>query len=60
MAKVQSKNKSQLFREMIQVYEQHQLEQRVSGAPQRYGTGQARRKGVLTEADVEAIVFKGR
>ena len=59
MAKIQSKNKSQLFRDMIQVYEQHQLEQEFLEL-QRYGTGQARRKGVLTEAEVEAMVFKDR
>ena len=59
MAKIQSKNKSQLFRDMIQVYEQHQLEQEFQEL-QRYGTRQARGKGVLTEAEVEAMVFKDR
>ena len=27
---------------------------------QRYGARQARRKGILTEADVEALVFQDR
>jgi metal-responsive CopG/Arc/MetJ family transcriptional regulator len=59
MAKAESKNKSQLFREMIQTYEQHRLEEEFFEL-QRYGIRQARKKGVLTEADIDALVFKGR
>ncbi len=59
MAKGQAKNKSQLFREMIQVYEQRRLEEEFYEL-QRYGARQARKKGLLTEADVEAVVFKDR
>ncbi len=59
LAKAQAKNKSQLFRDMIQVYEQHRLEEEFFEL-QRYGARQARRKGKLTEADVEAVVFKDR
>ncbi len=59
MAKVESKNKSQLFRDMIQVYEQHQSEAEFLDL-QRYGARQARKKGLLTEEDIEALVFKDR
>ena len=58
-AKTEAKNKSQLFREMVSVYEQRRLENEFL-ALQRYGAKQARKKGVLTEADVEALVFQDR
>ncbi len=54
MAKAQSKNKSQLFRDMIQTYEQRALGEEFFEL-QRYGARPARKKGVLTEADVEAL-----
>ncbi len=59
LAKEEAKNKSQLFREMVSVYEQRRRENEFL-ALQRYGTKQARRKGILTEADVEALVFQDR
>ena len=59
LAKAESKNKSQLFREMVSVYEQHRREEEFFRL-QRYGAKQARKKGVLTEADVEALVFQDR
>lgn len=59
MAKAQAKNKSQLFRDMIQVYEQHRVEEEFLEL-QHYGARQARKKGILTEADVEAMVFRNR
>lgn len=59
LAKAEAKNKSQLFREMVSVYERHRLEDEFL-ALQRYGSRQARKKGVLTEADVEALVFQDR
>lgn len=58
LAKTAAKNKSQLFREMVSVYEQRQREDEFL-ALQRYGAKQARKKGLLTEADVEALVFQG-
>ena len=58
LAKAEAKNKSQLFREMVSVYEQHRREGEFL-ALQRYGTKQARKKGVLTEADVEALIRLG-
>lgn len=59
LAKAEAKNKSQLFREMISVYEQRRREEEFF-ALQRYGARQARKKGVLTEDDVEALVFQDR
>lgn len=58
-AKTEAKNKSQLFRDMFRTYQQHRLEQEFLEL-QRYGASQARTKRVLTEADVEALVFQGR
>lgn len=59
LAKAEAKNKSQLFREMVSVYERQRTIEEFH-ALQRYGIKQARKKGVLTEADVEALVFQGR
>ena len=58
LAKAEAKNKSQLFREMVFVYEQRRRENKFL-ALQRYGAKQARKKGVLTEADVEALIRLG-
>lgn len=58
-AKAEAKNKSQLFRDMFRAYEQRRLEQEFFEL-QRYGARQARKKGILTEADVEALVFRDR
>lgn len=58
-AKAEAKNKSQLFRDMFRAYEQRRLEQEFFEL-QRYGARQARKKGILTEADVEALVFRAR
>ena len=59
LAKAESKNKSQLFREMLTTYERRRREERFLEL-QRYGVKRARKKGVLTEADVEKLVFQGR
>ena len=59
LAKAEAKNKNQLFREMISVYEQRRREEEFF-ALQRYGARQARKKVMLTEADVEALVFQNR
>ena len=58
-AKAEAKNKSQLFRDMFRAYEQRRLEQEFFEL-QHYGVRQARKKGILTEADVEALVFRDR
>jgi metal-responsive CopG/Arc/MetJ family transcriptional regulator len=59
LAKAEAKNKSQLFREMVSIYEQRRQEEAFL-ALQRYGARQGRKKGVLTEADVEALIFQDR
>jgi metal-responsive CopG/Arc/MetJ family transcriptional regulator len=58
LAKDEAKNKSQLFREMVSVYERRREDEFL--ALQRYGAKQARKKSVLTEADVESLVFQDR
>jgi len=59
LAKAESKNKSQLFREMFTTYERRRQEERFL-ALQCYGVKKAKKKGVLTEADVEKLVFQDR
>ncbi len=59
LAQQQAKNKSQLFREMFFLYKEQTLEKEFFEL-QRYGTKLARRRGVLTEEDVERIVFEDR
>lgn len=59
LAKREAKNKSQLFRDMFGTYERQRREDEFL-ALQRYGARQARKKGVLTEADVERLVLQGR
>jgi metal-responsive CopG/Arc/MetJ family transcriptional regulator len=59
LAKAEAKNKSQLFRDMFQTYQQRRMELEFFEL-QRYGVRQAREKGILTEADVEALVLQGR
>lgn len=59
MAKAEAKNNSQLFREMVQTYEQRRAEEEFF-ALQRYGARQARKQGILTEAEVEELVFRDR
>ena len=59
LAKAEAKNKSQLFREIASVYERQRKTEEFH-ALRRYGVKHARKKGVLTEADVEALVFQDR
>ncbi len=59
LAKAEAKNKSQLFRDMFRAYQQQRLEEEFFEL-QRYGAKQARKKGILTEADVEALVLQDR
>ena len=59
LAKTESKSRSQLFRDMLKSYESSRLEEEFFEL-QRYGTRKARKKGILTEADVEALVFSDR
>jgi predicted DNA-binding protein len=59
LAQQEAKNKSQLFREMFLFYKAQTLEQEFYDL-QRQGAKLARKKGILTERDVERIVFEGR
>lgn len=55
----EAKNKSQLFRDMFSLYREKVLEREFFDL-QRYGAKKAREKGILTEKDVEKIVFEDR
>jgi hypothetical protein len=55
----EAKNKSQLFRDMFSLYREKTLEREFFDL-QRYGAKMAREKGILSEKDVERIVFEGR
>ena len=59
LARQEAKNKSQLFREMFLLYKTRTLEQEFYDL-QRQGTRLARKKAILTEKDVERIVFEDR
>jgi len=59
LAKRLAKNRSVLFREMFLAYKR-QAQEKEFRELQRYGSGLARKKGLLTEADVERLVFEGR
>jgi len=59
LARTEAKNKNQLFREMLTVYERQRREEQFHEL-QQYGVKKARKQGVLTEADVEKLVFQGR
>ncbi len=55
----EGRNKSELFREMLRVYRMYQ-ETRTFESLQRYGAAQARRRGVMTEKDVERLIAEAR
>jgi len=59
LAKKLAKNKSVLFREMFLAYKRQHLKEEFQEL-QTYGAEIARQKGILTESDVEKIVFQGR
>ena len=59
LAKRLAKNRSVLFREMFLAYKRQALEKEFQDI-QTYGARLARKKGLLTEADVEKLVFEGR
>jgi hypothetical protein len=59
IADQEAKNKSQLFRDMFSFYREKTLEREFFDL-QRYGARMARQKSILTEKDVEKIVFEGR
>jgi metal-responsive CopG/Arc/MetJ family transcriptional regulator len=59
LARQEAKNKSQLFREMFSLY-QTRAREREFFELQRAGAKLARDRGILTEEDVERIVFGSR
>lgn len=59
LAQKEAKNRSQLFRDMFLLYKTKALEQEFFDL-QREGARLARKKGILTEKDVERIVFEDR
>jgi metal-responsive CopG/Arc/MetJ family transcriptional regulator len=59
VAKTKAKGKSELFRDMFGAYLQRQQEAEFFEL-QRYGARKARRKRVLTEADVESMLSENR
>ena len=58
-AEKEAKNKSQLFRDMFLLYKKQSLESEFFEL-QRYGVKHAKKRGILTEKEVERIVFEGR
>jgi metal-responsive CopG/Arc/MetJ family transcriptional regulator len=59
LARAEFKNRSQLFRKMLIAYEHRRREERFYEL-QRYGVKKAKNKSILTEAEVEKLVFQGR
>lgn len=59
LARTRAKSRSELFREMFDAYRRAQAEEEF-GPLQRYGARKAKALGVLTERDVERIVFEDR
>lgn len=59
VARTTAKNRSELFREMFDVYRRARGEELFSEL-QRYGSRKARDRGVRTERDVERLVFEDR
>jgi len=59
LAKKERMTKSELFREMLRAYKQLQFEREFYSL-QRSISKKAKEKGILTEEDVEKIVFEGR
>jgi Ribbon-helix-helix protein, copG family len=59
IARANGRNKSELFREMLRVYAEHQ---RVAAfeSLQRYGAARARRLGIRDEDDVERLIEEYR
>lgn len=58
-AEAEGRNKSELFREMLRIYRVYR-ETRTFESLQRYGAAQARRRGIMTERDVERLIAEAR
>ncbi len=59
IAQAEGRNKSELFREMLRVYQAYRDTQTFESL-QRYGAAQAARRGIRTEADVERLIGEAR
>ena len=59
VARQEGRNNSELFREMLRVYRAYRETQTFESL-QRYGAGQARRRGILDERDVERLIREAR
>ena len=59
IAKLEHKTKSELFRDMLRVYEDF-LDERRWRDLRRVGTESAKKLGVKTEADIERLVHEAR
>ncbi|MBA3373399.1 MAG: ribbon-helix-helix protein, CopG family [Euzebyales bacterium] len=59
LAGQQGRNKSELFREMLRVYQAYQETGRFETL-QRYGAARARAGGIASEQDVERLIEQAR
>lgn len=59
IAKRLAKSRSMLFREMFLTYKRQELKNEF-GELQAYGAALAKERGLITESDVEKLVFEGR
>jgi len=57
LARQQAKDRSQLFRDMFHLYKEQTLEKEFCKL-QRYGSKLAKKREIITEKDVERLVFK--
>ena len=55
LAELEGRNRSELFREMLGVYQRY-AETQTFESLQRYGAAQAARGGIKTERDVERLI----
>lgn len=59
LAEAKGKNQSELFREMVRLYETDQKEKEFYALQQKISRS-FRRKDIYTEKEVEQIIFEGR
>lgn len=59
LARQEGRNKSELFREMLSVYQTFRETQTFESL-QRYGAAAARRAGIRDESDVERLIDEAR
>lgn len=59
LAAIEKKSKSQLFRDMFEVYEEMQRERRWQNV-RRAGTRAAKRLGISSEEDIERLIHEVR